>query len=308
LGGKIMNKEERHGFTCLIAGAICIALAPIFAKLAVDYDKLASATPLSPTGSALWRMLFSVPVYIAMLFYRKQRLVVYPFSWRQTWGLWLAGLFFALDLAFWHASFELTSVGNSTLLANLSAVVASVMGFVWFKEKFTKLFVVGGVVSLVGVAGLVGFSFSLGGETWIGDLLALIAALLYGAYLVSLKVILRRMGSIELLLWISATSSIFLLIVAQLTSAELMAHSWQSWLCLFGLAVSSQVVGQLLITVALAALPVGLTSVVLLIQPILVVGLGWWILGETMTPLQSLWALVVLAGIYMAKKATTTSS
>lgn len=250
-------------------------------------------------------MCFSIPVYIVMLRVRKTRLSVPLLDLRQTWGLWLAGFFFALDIAVWHSSFELTTVGNATLLANLSAVVASILGFFLFREKFTKLFLLGGLVALIGISGLVGFSFSMGGKTWVGDLLAIVSALLYGAYLVSVKSLIRRVGSIELLLWVSATSSLFLLATGKLLSAEMMAHSWESWASLLGLALSSQIIGQLLIAIALGYLPVGLTSVVLLIQPILVVCLGWVILGETMTPVQILWALIVLAGIYLAKKSVS---
>jgi len=76
--------------------------------------------------------------------------------------------------------------------------------------------------------------------------------------------------------------------------------SWPShaWLAL--LALTSQVLGWLLISVSLPRLPAALTSVLLLVQPVGAVVLAVLILGEEPSALQLGGVVVVLAGICLA--------
>jgi drug/metabolite transporter (DMT)-like permease len=66
------------------------------------------------------------------------------------------------------------------------------------------------------------------------------------------------------------------------------------------LALSAQVVGYLLISVALPRLPSALTSIVLLIQPVAAVGLAMLILGEAPSTTQLLGVGLVVAGVVLA--------
>ena len=70
------------------------------------------------------------------------------------------------------------------------------------------------------------------------------------------------------------------------------AHGW-----LLLLALSSQVLGWLLITVSLPRLPAALTSVTLTIQPVGSVLLGVILLGEDPSVLQLAGVACILAGL-----------
>jgi drug/metabolite transporter (DMT)-like permease len=69
---------------------------------------------------------------------------------------------------------------------------------------------------------------------------------------------------------------------------------------LFALALSSQVVGWLLISVSLPRLPAVLTSVILTIQPVASVLLGILLVNERPSPVQLLGAGTILAGLMLA--------
>jgi drug/metabolite transporter (DMT)-like permease len=73
------------------------------------------------------------------------------------------------------------------------------------------------------------------------------------------------------------------------------AHGW-----LVVLALSAQVVGYLLISVALPRLPSAVTSIVLMIQPVAAVGLAMLILGESPSPTQLLGVALVIGGVLLA--------
>src|SRR5205085_10178093 len=94
-------------------GACVIGLSPILVRL----------TQTGPSAAAFWRLAFGLPWLFLMN--------------RQTGGATgrpsrlalLAGVFFALDLGFWHYSIKYTSVTNATVLSNLPPVV--VTAFAW---------------------------------------------------------------------------------------------------------------------------------------------------------------------------------
>jgi drug/metabolite transporter (DMT)-like permease len=73
------------------------------------------------------------------------------------------------------------------------------------------------------------------------------------------------------------------------------AHGW-----LAVLALTSQVLGWLLISVSLPRLPAAVTSVLLLLQPVGSLVLGVLLLGERPSLIQLLGAAVILVGVLLA--------
>jgi len=75
-----------------------------------------------------------------------------------------------------------------------------------------------------------------------------------------------------------------------------------AWLALLGL--TSQSLGYLLISLSLSRLPAILTSIILLVQPVLTVGLSMVLLGETPSGVQLLGVALVVGGIAAATLGT----
>jgi drug/metabolite transporter (DMT)-like permease len=70
-----------------------------------------------------------------------------------------------------------------------------------------------------------------------------------------------------------------------------------------GLAAVSQVLGQGLIAYAFAHLSASLSSVSLLIQPVVAALLAYLLFAEPVGPAQWIGGAIVLAGIWIAKRA-----
>ena len=68
------------------------------------------------------------------------------------------------------------------------------------------------------------------------------------------------------------------------------------------LALSSQVIGWLLITTSLPRLPAAITSLILAVQPVGTVALAALILGESPSGLQLVGVVVVLAAVVIAAR------
>ena len=77
------------------------------------------ASKTGPAAAGFWRFALALPL-LAILASREPGGVATPPKWAL-----LAGLFFALDLSFWHYGIVMTSVANATVLCNLTPVVVA---------------------------------------------------------------------------------------------------------------------------------------------------------------------------------------
>jgi drug/metabolite transporter (DMT)-like permease len=279
----------RPALPALLVGATFIALSPIFVRLA----------DVGPTASAFWRVALAAPLLWLLLLATRRRAAL-PVDWKL---LTAAGLAFAGDLAFWHWSIRFTSVANSTLLANLAAPFVTIAVWIFWGRRPSAMFALGLGAALVGVLMLVHTSLAFSATALIGDAFGVITALFYAAYLLSVKS-LRDRGAATLYV-MATTSSLtaLLLFPAALASSEtLLPASAHGWLVLVGLAWISHCAGQGLIAHALADLPAAFSSVSLLLQPVMAALFAWVLLSEPLAPLQIAGGVVVLAGIYLARR------
>jgi len=283
-------------FFCLLAGGCAIAFAPIFVRLA----------DTGPVASAFWRVALAVPLLFAW-----QRLQASPSSSPARGTLFTpavlaAGIFFALDLGVWHWSIVWTSVANSTLLANLASIFVTLMGWLLWKQRVSRLFLAGMATALAGMFVLVGPSFAAGGTRFFGDVLGALTAIFYGSYMLAIKVARdAKIPTARVMAWSTAISAAALLPFALLSPQPFWPATTGGWFAVCGLALVSQVVGQGLIAYAFAHLPASLSAVSLLIQPVMAAFFAWILFGEAIGPAQFAGGVIVLAGIWIARRGST---
>jgi drug/metabolite transporter (DMT)-like permease len=285
----------------LVLGALLIAFSPILAKLAVDFGRI------GPIAAAFWRVALAAPVFWVVLRLTRHGPVVGQGrdAWTVLWPLLLPGVFLGIDLALWHWSFQFTPVANATVLANFSAVLMVVIGWLWFRERPTLLLILGGVIGLFGVIwltlGTATPAVSAVAPTSFGDALALGAACFYAGYLLTIKNVRARFGVAPVMMLSSAATALVLLIPAALSPRAFFPTSWAGWLPVLGLALVCHCLGQGLIAFALQRLSAGFSAVTLLIQPVAAGLWGWVILGQALTAGQMLAGGVVLTGVCLAR-------
>ena len=278
-------------FLCLLAGGCAIAFAPILVRL----------SETGPVASAFWRTALAAPLlWLGAL---RVRGAARAAERAHLGALVAAGLFFAGDLGVWHWSIVWTSVANSTLLANLAPIFVTLAGWLLWRRRVTGVFLVGMVVAIAGMFVLVGPNFSVGGKRLMGDALGALTAVFYAGYMLAIKVA-RDDGAatVRLMAWSTSITAIALLPVALLSPQPFMPASAQGWLVVAGLALVTQILGQGLIAYAFAHLPASLSSVSLLIQPVVAAFVAWRLFGEAVGTQQFIGGAVVLAGIWLARR------
>jgi drug/metabolite transporter (DMT)-like permease len=140
-----------------------------------------------------------------------------------------------------------------------------------------------------------------GRDPVLGTVFGLSTTLAYAAFILVLRQVnrdLRRPAGP--LLDATAAAAVVSAVAGAVIGDVDLVPSWPShaWLAL--LALTSQVVGWLLISVSLPRLPAALTSVLLLVQPVGSVVLAVIILGEEPSALQLAGTAVILLGICLA--------
>ena len=282
------SRVETLAFLALLAGGCSIAFAPIFVRL----------SDAGPVASAFWRTALAAPILWAWALREG------PAKAGTSFGpLLAAGIFFAFDLGVWHWSITYTSVANSTLLANLAPIFVTLAGWVLWRQVVTRTFLVGMVTAIAGMFILVGPNFAIGGTKLAGDALGALTAVFYAGYMLSIKNA-RDAGAstARLMAWSTTITAIALLPVALLSPQPFVPQGASGWVVLAGLALVTQVLGQGLIAYAFAHLPASLSSVSLLIQPVMAALFAWALFGEAIGTAQFAGGAVVLAGIWMAKR------
>jgi drug/metabolite transporter (DMT)-like permease len=274
-----------------LCGATAIAFSAILVKLA----------KVEPSTAAVFRCLYAVPL-LAVLAARETRLYGRR-PWRDHWIGAVAGVLFSADLILWHHSIADVGAGLATVLGNLQVVLVAFAAWAVLGERPERRIVAAvpvvftGAVMISGVLETGGY----GRDPVLGTIYGVLTTLAYSAFLLVLRQINRDVRRpAGPLLDATATSALVSAVAGALLGELDLIPSWPAhgWLLL--LALTSQVVGWLLISVSLPRLPAALTSVLLLVQPIGSVALGVLILDEHPSPLQLLGVVVILGGVLLA--------
>jgi drug/metabolite transporter (DMT)-like permease len=274
-----------------VGGALAIAFSAILVRLADE----------SPSTAAVFRCAYAVPLLAVLAASESRRYG--PRPRRDRWIGVVAGFLFSADLILWHHSIANVGAGLATVLGNLQVVLVAFAAWVVLGERPERRIVVAvpvvftGAVMISGVLEAGGY----GRDPVLGTVFGLLTTVAYSAFILVLRQVnrdLRRPAGP--LLDATAVSAVVSTVAGALLGEVDLVPSWPShgWLAL--LALTSQVLGWLLISVSLPRLPAALTSVLLLIQPVGAVALAMLILDETPSALQLGGVAVVLAGICLA--------
>ena len=271
----------------LLLGAFGIACAAIFVRLAL---------PAPPIVTGFWRLALGTAVLALVL---APRLRLRSLPRRAVLEAGAAGLCFGADLALWNTSLVETSVATATFLVNTTPVFVGGFAVLVLRERLGLPLVVGALLAIGGVALLLGDDLAARASLR-GDALALGAALFYSAYLIWMQRA-RRALEARSAVAISGVAATLVLAAAALWRGDpFTGFPLHSWVVFAASATISQLAGVVGIVWALAHLRATFAAIALLAQPVGTALLGWWWLGEALTPPQLCGGALVLAGIALA--------
>ena len=278
------------------AGAVCISFAPVFVNL-VD---------VGPTAAGFYRMLFGGAALLVVLAVRRERLGTSALAFALAAA---CGLFFALDIAFWHQSIRYVGPGLATILANFQVFFMAAVGVLFLRERLSWRLAVGIAAAFGGMYLVVGVKWGQLAATfkW-GILLGLITALCYTAYLLTLRKVRRlpsssrptAVGTIVVVSFVSA-GCLAAIVALRGESFGIPDGGTAAKLVAYGLV--AQVLGWVLISSGVPALEASRLGFLLLLQPSLAFVWDMLFFGRATTALDGVGAAVALAAIYLGTTA-----
>ena len=280
------SKEYPFAFPALLIGSTALAFGPWLVRL----------SDVGPVAAGFWRLALALPFLFVIA-----RLTGQPVHWpgrRLALLTVLAGFFFATDLAAWHTGIHMTKLGNATLFGNTSSLIFAVWGL-WLARRKPSL-TQGSALALaaVGAALLMGSSAELSVRNVKGDLLALLAGLLYTGYLIAVQRARRSLQPLPMLFIASVFGAAMLLPLSLLLGERIVPSDWTFVIIL---AISSQVIGQGLLVYAIGALSPLVVGLTLLTQPAISALVGWFAYGETLSPLDWIGAAAIAVALVLVR-------
>jgi len=256
-------------FAALILANVMLGFGPWFVRL----------SDTGPVASAFWRITIATPLLFVLAFASRRRSAPtgLPID-RPIWLLLaLAGVAFAGDLGSWHLGIVKTTLANATLFGNSATLIFPIYGFLIARAWPSR---VQGLALLMAAAGgglLMGRSYALDPRHLLGDLLCVLAGILYALYFICMARVRATMAPLPALTLASVASILPLLLFALALGERLAPHDWTP---LIALALISQVLGQGLMIYALGQLSPLVVGIALLVQPLVSATLGWVIYNE----------------------------
>jgi drug/metabolite transporter (DMT)-like permease len=281
---------RRPALTVLV-GAVAIAFSGILFRL----------SHVSPSTGAFYRCVWALPVLWLVARWERRRWEPPPL--RARYLAWLAGGFFAADLVLWHNAIDQVGAGLATVLGNTQVVLVGLIAWLLWRERPQTASLVAIPIVLVGVVFISGAleRGAYGKNPSLGAVFGVLTGLAYTGFLLALRQGGRGVvGPAGPLFDATLAAAIgCLLIGVAVGDLDLTpSPAAQGWLVL--LALSSQVLGWLLIAISLPRLPAVVTSVSLTLQPVCSVLFAALILSEAPSSLQLVGAATILVGLVIA--------
>lgn len=275
-------------FIAAILANIALAFGPWFVRMA----------DVGPVAAAFWRITLAAPLILGLALITGGRLRgVTP----GVLGLVAAaGVAFAADLGSWHLGIVRTTLANATLFGNSATLIFPLYGFIAARALPSRGQGFALLLAAAGGALLMGRSYQADPRHLAGDLLSLLAGVLYAVYFIAMARARAVMAPLPALALSTLASIAPLLGLALLLGERILPGHWGA---LVGLALASQLFGQGLMIYALGRLSPLVIGIALLLQPAVAATLGWITYGERLAPVDLVGAALVAAALVLVRRA-----
>jgi len=268
--------SDRRTMLIALTGAVAISFSPVFYVY----------SDTNPSTGAFFRMLYALPA-LALLAYLVRKADTR--SSRTRWTAFGAGLILAPDMLSYHSSMIFIGIGIATLIGNSQVIIVTLASWKLFGEKPNPAILLSLPVVIIGLALISGFADPepYGEDPVKGVVFGMMAAFFYSSFLILFRYSNRELApssSVQLDATVGAALGLLVLGLLPLSSMAIEPLELQpiwpghGWLIL--LALLCQVAGWLAIAHALPRLPAAHTSFAILLQPVLTLIWGYFILHQ----------------------------
>ncbi|MGH9789240.1 MAG: DMT family transporter [Candidatus Acidiferrales bacterium] len=251
------------------------------------------------------RVLFSniilLALYLGKGMYKRRPLAEGDWKWFALLGLFgIAG-----NQTGFTVGLHYTTVAHSSLIISLTPILVLLMATRMKLEAFTKLKVLGMLLSFSGVAVLVSeHGFGSASGTFGGDLLTFAGSICFALYTVYGKKVAGRYDTLSLntYMYLFGGAAVFVFTAREVQSQNWLAISWEGWLGALYMAAFASVLGYLIFYYALTKISASRVIAFSYLQPVLATLLSVLLLGDRVTTHLLVGGALVLVGVALAER------
>jgi len=283
------------GLLLAVAGSIAFSGKAIIVKLAYRHG-------VDAVTLIMYRMLFALPLFLAMAWWATYRAAqpVAPLTRRDRLGilgLGFSGYYLASFLDFWGLQYITASLERLILYLNPTLVL--LLGWLLYGRRISARQAGAMALSYAGVLVVFGHEMRFDGwSTATGALLVLGSAVSYAVYLVYSGEMVKRLGALRLVGWATSVACglcLLQFVLLRPLSAALVAPE-VIWLSVLN-AVACTAAPVVMVMMAIERIGSGLTAQTGMIGPMSTIVLGVWLLGEPFNGWIVLGTALVVAGV-----------
>ncbi|GLU45084.1 DMT family transporter [Allomuricauda sp. NBRC 101325] len=276
-----------------ILGVVLFSSKAVMVKLAYQYE-------VDTLDLLLFRMLFSLPFYILILFLirKKQpaiKIEVKDYAWLFAFGFigyYLASYFDFLGLNYIKAGLE-------RIILFVYPTIVVFLSWIIFKQRISKVQFIAILITYLGV--LITFWDELdvaGNQVLWGGFLVLLSAITYASYLVGSGWLIPKLGVLRFTCYAMIVST-FCIVLHYLVDGNwgFMDYPWPVYAYGFAMAIIATLIPSFLVSAAIERLGASNFSILGSLGPISTILLAFIFLDEKLTLWQLLGMAVVIFGV-----------
>jgi len=211
---------------------------------------------------------------------------------------------------FFTVGLQYTTASNSSLMLATIPAWTAMFAVKSGQERMVPLQIAGLLLSFVGVALTIrggGDGFRLGWASLLGDAMTLVAAALSGASAILARRLLSRYSALRMMSMSMLCGSLFLMAVSwpEMAGQRWALVSWETWLALAYSALPAAALAYVIWYKSIGDIGASKTVIYNNLIPPVAILIALATLGERLTLLQALGAVVILIGVAMTRFAQT---
>jgi drug/metabolite transporter (DMT)-like permease len=289
------HRRYLYGILMASVGSMLFSGKAILVKLAFEYGANVE------TLLAL-RMLMALPLFWGIFWLESRRKKMSPITWLDRGKLFFLGfLGYFLSSYIDFLGLQYISVGLERIVLYLTPTIVLLMSYFVLKKPVSRLQWYALIIGYIGVFIVFIQDVSSSGiNAWLGMALVFASACSYAAYMIGAGEMVKRIGSVRLVVYASSASAILSIVQSTLHNPVAIFEQLPLiyWFSLLNASLCT-VIPMLLIMIAINRIGSPLVAQAGILGPISTIFMGYLILGEPITWIQIGGMAIVIAAMWL---------
>jgi drug/metabolite transporter (DMT)-like permease len=277
-------------YIAILIGIISISSAAILVKLAHDAPASIIAT---------YRLLFATLLMTPFLFSSNKKAELKSIGKRDWILSSISGICLAFHFIFWFESLKLTSITSSVVLVSLQPLFAFIGAYFLFKESIKPSIILYIFIAIGGSIIISWGDIQVSGKALIGDVLALLGAVMMTGYLLIGQMVRKRLSATTYTYSVYGVSSITLILYNFILQKPFISYPVKYWIIFLALAILPTFLGHSLFNWALKWVSTSTISMAMLFEPVGASLLAWVFFQETITWTQVIGGSMIIISLIL---------